>query len=285
LPLCGAGIYANAPHLRGACIQFPQPGVGATENTILAAVLADGETVIENAALEPETEELCRFLNLRGADIRRARGGRSRISGKKTLRPVRYRLGADRIVAGSYLLAGAACGGSIRFCNLPMEQLASLLAILSRMGVTVTQDGLLRAQGELLAAGDVVTAPYPGFPTDLQSPLLAALCLAQGESRICETVFENRFRTAEELRKMGASITVEGSCAKIQGRAMLRGADVCAPDLRGGAALVAVALAASGRSRIQGYDYIARGYEDICRDFQSLGAEIRLTDSGDKKVW
>ncbi|MCD8347953.1 MAG: UDP-N-acetylglucosamine 1-carboxyvinyltransferase [Lachnospiraceae bacterium] len=279
------GIYANAFHLHGACIQLPQPSVGATENTILAAVLADGETVIENAALEPETDELCRFLNLRGADIRRERGGRIRIIGKKKLEAVRYRLDADRIVAGSYLLAGAACGGTVHFRNLPAEQLAALLAILSRMGVAITEEGTLCAEGRLLAAGDVVTAPYPGFPTDLQSPLMAVLCVAQGVSQICETVFENRFRTAAELRKMGADITIEGSCARMKGTAALHGADVNAPDLRGGAALVAAALAAAGRSRIQGYDYIARGYEDICRDFQSLGADIRLTDDRDEKVW
>ncbi|MCD8335921.1 MAG: UDP-N-acetylglucosamine 1-carboxyvinyltransferase [Lachnospiraceae bacterium] len=282
---CGAGIYASVFHLKGACIRLPQPSVGATENTILAAVLAEGETVIENAALEPETEELCRFLSLRGADIRRECGGRIRISGKRTLKPVRYRLTADRIVAGSYLLAGAACGGEIHFCNLPAGQLLALLEILSRMGVAVGEDGTMRAQGNLLAAGNVVTAPYPGFPTDLQSPLMAALCFAQGESRICETMFENRFRTAAELRKMGAEILTEGSCARIQGTKALHGADVRAPDLRGGAALVAAALAAAGRTRIQGYNYIARGYEDICRDFQSLGADIRLADCRDEKVW
>ncbi|MCC8101012.1 MAG: UDP-N-acetylglucosamine 1-carboxyvinyltransferase [Clostridiales bacterium] len=280
-----SGIYANGSQMRGACIHLPQPSVGATENTVLAAVLAEGETVIGNAALEPETEELCRFLNLRGADIRREPDGRIRISGKKVLRPVRYRLDADRIVAGSYLLAGAACGGSIHFHNLPLSQLSALLAVLSRMGVTVTEDGVMRATGRRLAGGNVTTAPYPGFPTDLQSPLMAAFCLAQGTGQICETMFENRFRTAAELRKMGADITIEGNCALVKGNAVLYGADVCAPDLRGGAALVTAALAASGRSRIQGYGYIARGYENICRDFQGLGAEIRLVDDEDKRVW
>ncbi|MCD8073857.1 MAG: UDP-N-acetylglucosamine 1-carboxyvinyltransferase [Lachnospiraceae bacterium] len=280
------GIYASATRLRGAGIRLPQPSVGATENTILAAVLADGETVIENAALEPEIDELCRFLNLRGAKIRRERGRRIRIFGKQTLGPVRYRLDADRIVAGSYLLAGAACGGSIHFRNLPAEQLSALLAVLSRMGVQVAEDGRMCAGERPLAVENIATAPYPGFPTDLQSPLMAALGLARGESRIWERMFENRFRTAACLRKMGADITIEGSCARIKGTATLRGgAEVRAPDLRGGAALVTAALAASGRSRIEGYEYIARGYEDICRDFQSLGAEIRLTEDRDEKVW
>ncbi|MCD7735901.1 MAG: UDP-N-acetylglucosamine 1-carboxyvinyltransferase [Lachnospiraceae bacterium] len=269
-------IFARAEYLHGGEIHLAVPSVGATENSILAAVLADGETVIENAALEPEVEALCQFLNRRGADIARKTDGRIRIRGKRTLSPVRFRLNADRIVAGSYLLATAACGGGIRVRNLPVGELGALLQILEQMGVCVSRDGTVYAGGQIRAVDYVETAPYPGFPTDLQSPLMAALCLARGKSRIRETIFESRFKTAKQLRRMGARIVTDGSCAVIDGGGRLNGAELCTPDLRGGAALVAAALAASGRSTVSGYEYIARGYEDICRDFRSLGADISM---------
>ncbi|MCD7842699.1 MAG: UDP-N-acetylglucosamine 1-carboxyvinyltransferase [Lachnospiraceae bacterium] len=272
-------ICAEAPRLHGGSISLAMPSVGATENAILAAVCADGTTVIEHAAMEPEIEELCEFLRLRGAVILREEQRTIRITGTKKLLPLRYRLHADRIVAGSYLLAAAACGGCVRIHNFPFGQLDALLAVLKKMGTTIEEDGTVCASGPPAAADEVMTAPYPGFPTDLQSPLMAALCTAKGSSRIRETIFENRFLTAGELRKMGARIEIRGNLARIEGlgdAGRLCGACVTAPDLRGGAALVQAALAAHGRSRIDGYEYIARGYEDICRDYQSLGADLSL---------
>ncbi len=267
-------ICAEAPHLCGGSITLAVPSVGATENAILAAVCADGTTVIRHAALEPEVEELCDFLRARGAGISRDADQSLRICGVKTLSPVRFTLPADRIVAGSYLLAAASCGGCVRVRNLPFSQLEALLAVLKKMGTEISGDGIVHAELPLLAAGEVRTAPYPGFPTDLQSPLMSALSTAKGVSRIRETVFENRFHTAGQLNKMGARIRVSGNLARIEGIGRLHGATVEAQDLRGGAALVQAALTASGRTVLDGYEYIARGYEDICRDYRSLGADI-----------
>ncbi len=272
-------ICARADHLQGGSVTLAMPSVGATENAILAAVCADGVTVIHRAAMEPEVEELCDFLRARGARISREEDRSIRIHGVKTLSPVRHRLRADRIVAGSYLLAAASCGGCVCIRNLPSGQLDALYAVLRGMGVVIDADGTVRADLPLKAAEEVVTAPYPGFPTDLQSPLMAALCTAEGESRIRETVFENRFLTAVQLRNMGARIEIKGETARIEGVARLHGAAVNAPDLRGGAALVQAALAAAGRTTIYGYEYIARGYEDICRDYRTLGAEIHLMEN------
>ncbi|MCD7717561.1 MAG: UDP-N-acetylglucosamine 1-carboxyvinyltransferase [Lachnospiraceae bacterium] len=278
-PVIQKSICAEASRLHGGSISLAMPSVGATENAILAAVCAEGTTVIEHAAMEPEIEELCEFLRLRGAVISRDHQRTIRVTGTKKLLPLRYRLHADRIVAGSYLLAAAACGGCVRIHNFPFGQLDALLAVLKKMGTTIEEDGTVCASGPPAAADEVMTAPYPGFPTDLQSPLMAALCTAKGSSRIRETIFENRFLTAGELRKMGARIEIRGNLARIEGlgdAGRLCGACVTAPDLRGGAALVQAALAAHGRSRIDGYEYIARGYEDICRDYQSLGADLSL---------
>ncbi|MCD7745059.1 MAG: UDP-N-acetylglucosamine 1-carboxyvinyltransferase [Lachnospiraceae bacterium] len=269
-------IIAEASRLRGGTIRLAMPSVGATENSILAAVCAEGETRIENAALEPEVEELCAFLRLRGAEIMRNADGSIRIWGKRFLTPARYRLGADRVVAGSYLLAVAACGGCVRFHNLPSDQLRVPIEVFRFMGGTVEEDGTACVNARLRAVPYLETAAYPGFPTDLQSPLMAALCMAQGVSRIRERIFENRLNTAAQLNRMGARIATEGALARIEGPARLVGTDVRAPDLRGGAALAAAGLAACGRTVIDGYEYIARGYEDICRDFGRLGADIHL---------
>lgn len=270
-------IAASGAGLHGGRVRLRLPSVGATENLILAAVIGDGETVIEHAAREPEIDELCTFLNLRGAKIEREPDGSLRICGVKTLLPVTYRMRADRIVTGTYLLAAAATRGCIRIRNFPSGELDALLALLQRAG------GRIRAEGTRLgidmpdraaAVPYVETAPYPGYPTDLQSPLMAVCATADGESRICEAIFENRFRTAKELEKMGARIAVEGRCASITGVEQLHAAELCAPDLRGGAALVIAALTAGGTTVLSGTEYIERGYEDICRDLRSLGADI-----------
>lgn len=274
-------ITAEGVGLRGRTVSLALPSVGATENAILASVLARGRTVIQNAAREPEIDELCRFLKLRGAQIVRQEDGEIRIDGVQRLYPVRYRMRADRIVSGTYLLAAASAGGSVRICNFPHGELTSLLEVLHKIGVRIRIDGsslTAEAVGSLRALPHLETAPYPGFPTDLQSQLMAVLCRAEGRSCICEQIFENRFRTADALRKMGAEIRTEGRCAWITGVRQLRGAQLKATDLRGGAALVIAALGAKGDTFIGETAYIARGYENICRDLRLLGAKITCGD-------
>ena len=274
-------IHASCVRLSGTEIYLPLPSVGATENIILAAVLADGVTVIRNAAEEPEIHELCCFLNQRGACIRRETYGVIRICGVKSLKPVRYRMHADRIVTGTYMLAAACTGGCISIQNYPGGQLDALTGILRQMGVcTASCENMLtvKAQRSLKHVAYVETAPYPGFPTDLQSLLTAALCRADGISCICETMFERRFQAADGLRKMGACIQECGRCVMINGVMRMQAACVNAPDLRGGAALVLGALQAEGCSMIKNTEYIDRGYEDISRDLGNLGALIRSVD-------
>lgn len=276
----GDKILAWTGTLRGCRMVLSFPSVGATENAVLAAVLAEGETVIANAAQEPEIDELCSFLNLRGARIARREDGALQIRGVRRLKPVRYRMHADRIVAGTYLLAVAAAGGDVYIRNFPHGQLDAVLHVLREMGMSVSAKCMgLRVCGRAKhPVARVTTAPYPGFPTDLQSPLMAVLSGVKGRSCICEQIFESRFRTADELKKMGARILVDGNCAWIDGAPPLHGARLAAPDLRGGAALVIAALASRGRSVIGGTEYIERGYEDICRDLAGLGADIRMRD-------
>ena len=277
-------IMSHAQRLCGGEIYLSFPSVGATENTILAAVQADGETVLHNAAREPEIDELCAFLKLRGARIDRLADGSIRIDGGAHLRPVVWRLRADRIVTGTYLLAAMASGGRITVTNFPHGDLDALLDVLERMGGRMEKSGgsmCVAAERKLRAVPYVETAPYPGFPTDLQSPLMAVLCLAEGTSVICEKVFESRFRTVPELIKMGACIGIQENCACITGREWLSGAVLEAPDLRGGAALVIAAVCAHGCTVIRRTEYIERGYEDICRDFGKLGAKLRLMEDGE----
>lgn len=271
-------IIADAGNLHEGRVKLAIPSVGATENAILISVQVSGETVIENAAKEPEIDELCDFLVLRGADISRQKDGSIRIRGVQKLKAARYRMRPDRIVAGTYLLAAAATQGQIRIPDFPQQELGALLTVMCDMGVVVEcrDNGLeMTVKRPLKAIPYLETAPYPGFPTDLQSPLMAVLCRARGESCICETIFESRFRTAAELRKMGAHIIVNDRCARIEGVPGLTAAQLQTPDLRGGAALVIAALQANGRTVIRRTGYIERGYEDICRDLQKLGADIR----------
>lgn len=279
----GETIRAWTDGLRGNEVSLAYPSVGATENTILAAVAAKGGTVIRNAAREPEVDELCAFLRHRGASIRRDEDGSIRIEGDKALGPASYRMKADRIVSGTYLLAVSSTGGRVRLANESGDTLGALLETLSRMGAvcSVDENGVsVSASGRLKPVAYLETAPYPGFPTDLQSPLLAALSRAGGESRICETVFEQRFGTVYELLKFGARIETRGRCAYITGVPKLYGTTAVAPDLRGGAALVLAALQAEGRTAIRNTGYIARGYEDIARDLSHLGADIRWAEDG-----
>ena len=272
------GLLLRAKKLKGSVIEFPFPSVGATENAILAAVLAEGVTVIRGCAAEPEIEELCRFLTGKGARIFGAGGTQITVLGVKDLKDSVYRLMPDRIVAGTYLLAAAGTRGRILLKEAPGEHMVFLLKTLSLAGARITvEEGriLMDAQRACLPVKRLVTAPYPGFPTDLQSQMMVFLSRAEGVSRIEEKMFEKRFQIVGELRGMGADIRTQKDCAVIRGVEKLHGSVVRAKELRGGAALVSAALMAEGRTVLSGMEYIRRGYEDIVRDYTQLGADIR----------
>ncbi len=262
--------------LRGGEIDLAYPSVGATENLILAAVNARGNTVIRNAAREPEIIDLQNFLNTLGARVEGAGSPLVRIRGVRELGGGSYSVFPDRIVAGTFLFAAAITGGSVTVENVLPQHLKALLGLLEGAGVRVkiSESDVSVTAGRLRAIPRVVTGPYPGFPTDLQAPLLACLTLARGSSTVIEHVFKGRFHHVPELRRMGAQISLRGHRAVIDGVASLKGAAVRAADLRAGAALVLAALAAKGESRIAGVHHIERGYEELPGALRSLGADI-----------
>ena len=274
------GFCARAGRLHGAVHELPFVSVGVTENLVLAAVLAEGETVIHPAAREPEIQALCEFLVSAGGKIEGAGTDRLVIDGVKKLHPVRFRVPADRIVAGTWLAACLCAGGRVFLEDAPCGQMESVLACAENLGVNLRRlpEGLLvegRACKGLKEA--LVTAVYPGFPTDLQSLFMAVIAFSGHGGRIEETVFENRFRIVQELQKMGADIRVEGNRATVRGGRKLHNTIVEAKELRGGAALVVAALAAEGTGIVTNRHFIDRGYEDIARSLRDLGAEIELT--------
>lgn len=281
----GARICVKAADLLAAAVHLPYPSVGATENGILTAVGARGVTVLEGCAREPEIVELVHFLRKMGVCIRGEGTSRIEVEGQKTLTPVQYRVGADRIAAGTYLAAAMCAGGDVRLCGMNACGMEPVLPVLRSLGAVITQEkDALRLQMRGRPKGGVFrqdaplkTAPFPGFPTDMQSLLLAVFAVADGENCMEETVFEGRFAAAKQLLKFGAEILVEGNRVCVAGVSSLQGASVHAPDLRGGAALVAAALAANGCSQISGYEHIARGYEDICGSLRLLGADICIS--------
>ncbi len=271
-------LLCKAEHLRGKAIHLDFPSVGATENLLLAAAMADGETVISNAAKEPEIEDLASFLNNMGADICGAGTSTIKIVGQKHLTPGEYTVMPDRIVAATYLCAAAATGGSVTVTHMRPQQISAILSILSDCGcvISATEDTVsLKAPNRLVAPGAIKTMPYPGFPTDAQSLLLAMLCCAQGTSIITETIFESRFKPVPELCRMGAKINVDGRVAVICGVESLSGAQISAADLRGGASLVIAALSAEGTTEINTPEFIDRGYENFEKNLAQLGADIK----------
>lgn len=273
------GFSAKSARLQGTVFRLPFVSVGVTENLLLAAVLAEGLTVIEPAAREPEIQALCGFLNLAGARIEGIGSSRLAIHGVDRLAPVRYRVPADRIVAGTYMCAGMCTGGTVFLRDAPVQDMDSVLECARQMGASVEcgPDGLLvegRACGKM--QGVLRTGCYPAFPTDMQSPFMVVMALSGQPGQIEETVFENRFRIVPELVKMGADISVHGNTAYIGGTGKLHGEIVRAEELRGGAALVVAALAAEGTSIITNRHYIDRGYEDIVFHLRELGAGIEL---------
>jgi len=273
-------IYAEAKKLKGADIHLDFPSVGATENLMLAGVLAQGQTILRNVAKEPEIVDLQNFLNKMGANIKGAGTDTIKIEGVKAenLHNVReYIVIPDRIAAGTYLTAAAITRGNITLTNVVPEHVEPVLAKLRETGCKITCQGekiQLDANQHLKAIESLRTLPYPGFPTDMQAPMMALLTTVEGTSVLTETVFENRFKHAEELRRMGAHITINGSTAIIRGVKKLMGAIVEAKDLRAGAALVVAALAADGETRIYGVNYVERGYDKLEKNLASLGASI-----------
>lgn len=274
----GGYIECEADRLVGADILLDFPSVGATENIILAAVKAEGITVIRNAAKEPEIVDLQNFLNAMGANVRGAGGGTVVIEGVKRLHGVEYTPIGDRIEAGTYLIAAAICGGEIEINGVPPENIAALLHKLRENGCKIHTKNdkiILASSGKLKSVDLVETMPFPGFPTDLQAQYSALCCTAKGTTLVVENLFETRYKYAAELKRMGADVTVRGRTAVIRGVEKLHGAKVTASDLRGGAALVVAALGAEGQSTVIDLSYIDRGYADFEYKLKKLGAKIR----------
>lgn len=280
-------VVAEVPggRLKGDRIFLRVPSVGATENLMMAASLAEGVTVIENAAEEPEIVDLANFLNAMGADVRGAGTGVIRITGVEHLHGANHTIIPDRIEAGSYLLAGAITGSTVRVTNCIADHLRSVLDKIVESGATVEVDEVANTVtvhgAEKIRPVDVKTLPYPGFPTDMQSQFMAYMTVAEGTCQFTETIFENRFMHVDELRKMGANIQAEGRNAFITGVPTLHGAAVRATDLRAGAALIIAGLAAEGKTTVSDLYHLDRGYEDLIGKFQSLGADIRRIDDGE----
>ncbi|MFY9189361.1 MAG: UDP-N-acetylglucosamine 1-carboxyvinyltransferase [bacterium] len=273
-------MKAQSKHLTGAKYYVSRASVGATINTMLAAVLADGTTVLENAAREPEVVDLANLLSAMGARIRGAGMDVIRIEGVDRLHGTEHEIIPDRIEVGSYLILGAMTGGEVVVENAMGEHLRSVLASLEAIGVKVEESttAIRVSRGDKLTPLNIATQQYPGFPTDLQAPFSVLLTQADGVSTVRETIFDGRFKYVDELRRMGADIQVERDTAIITGPVGLTGAPVEATDLRGGMALVIGALAAEGRSEVIGLEHIDRGYENLEQKLRDLGASAqRLT--------
>ena len=271
-------IDAQAENLVGTHIYLDCPSVGATINIMMAACMAEGKTIIENPAKEPHIVDVANFLNSMGANIKGAGTDAIRIRGVEALHGAEYSIIPDQIEAGTYMAAAAATRGDVLVKNVTPKHLESITAKLMEMGVTVVEyDDAVRVRCDgPLSKCNVKTMPHPGFPTDMQPQIAALLSIAQGTSILNESVWENRFRYVEELKRMGAQITVEGKSAIIEGVEYLKGAPVRATDLRAGAAMIIAGLAAHGVTKIEDIEHIQRGYEDIVEKFVGLGADMYL---------
>lgn len=262
--------------LKGAQIYLDFPSVGATENVLMAASLAEGRTVLENAAEEPEIVDLATYLNSMGANIRGAGTNVIRIEGAKELHGANHSVIPDRIEAGTFMVGAAMTGGNVYVENALSEHLKPLVAKLKEVGATVEEDidGIRVIGHKPLRPADIKTLPYPGFPTDMQAQFMALTTICQGTSVITETVFENRFMHVDEFKRMGAKIRIEGRSAIVEGVPHLKGADVNATDLRAGAALVLAGLVAEGETKVGYLYHIDRGYDNLVQKLQRLGADI-----------
>ena len=277
-------VHAAADRLRGRRIYLDFPSVGATENLMMAAALARGETIIENTAREPEIENLAAVLRTMGVPIEMEGTGCVRIKGVDEVQPGRERVIPDRIEACTYILAGVMTGGEITVCDVVPAHIDALLAKLEEAGArfAVRKGEVTVFPVERLQSVSLKTMPYPGFPTDLQPQMTAALALAGGVSMVEESVFQARFLYAEELNRMGADIRIKGDTAIINGVRRLDGASVRATDLRAGAALILAGLSASGETRIEDMVHVWRGYEAIDRKLRGLGASVSLEEGTER---
>jgi UDP-N-acetylglucosamine 1-carboxyvinyltransferase len=278
----GGYVLADAPKgLKGAEIFFPKVSVGATHTALMAAVLADGKTVIHNAAREPEITDLADLLNKMGAKIKGAGTGTIEIKGVGRLHGARHSVLPDRIETGTYAMAVAMTGGDVVLENARIDLLKAAFDILKRTGVTIEEapNGVRVARnGTGLSAVDITTEPFPGFPTDLQAQFMALMCKADGVSHIRETIFENRFMHVQELARLGAHIKLDGDMAIVEGVNALKGAQVMATDLRASVAMVIAGLAAEGETMVHRVYHLDRGFEALEKKLQRCGAQVeRIT--------
>ena len=279
-------VILNAEKLTGAHIYFDIVTVGATINAMLASVLAEGMTVIENAAKEPHIVDLANFLNAMGADIMGAGTDVIKVRGVKRLHSATHSIIPDQIEAGTYMVAAAATRGDVLVRGVIPKHLESITSKLMSIGVSVTEyDEAIRVVGDKpYKKANVKTMPHPGFPTDMQPQIAVLLCLAEGTSLLTEGVWDNRFRYVDELRRMGAQISVDGRVAIIEGISHFSGAPVKATDLRAGAAMIIAGLAATGTTEIEDVRYVERGYENIEGKLRALGADIKKITIPDQAV-
>ena len=272
-------MTAKAKKLKGAKIYLDFPSVGATENILMAAVLAEGQTIVENCAIEPEIVDLANFLNSAGADIRGAGTDTVKINGVKYMKGTDHTVIPDRIEAGTYMVAAAITRGDLHLTNVVTDHIKPVTAKLKEVNMKVedTPEGVrvYHTGGDQVIASDIKTLPYPGFPTDMQAPFMSLLATAAGTSIITESIFENRFMQVGELKRMGADIKIESRSAIVEGVTRLTGAQVRATDLRAGAALVLAALQAEGSTEISDIYHIDRGYQDLDVQLNKLGADIK----------
>ncbi|MFT9496650.1 UDP-N-acetylglucosamine 1-carboxyvinyltransferase [Anaerosolibacter sp.] len=273
-------VEASADRLIGSKVYLDFPSVGATENIMMAATMAEGTTIIENVAEEPEIVDLANFLNSLGAKIKGAGTDTIKIQGVKELGGSRHTVIPDRIEAGTFMIAAALTGGDVTVLNALPDHLKPITAKLRECGMTIDEfdDNIrVRANGKSLST-DIKTLPYPGFPTDMQAQFMSLLTVAQGTSVVIETVFENRFMHVDELKRMGANIKIEGRSAVVQGVDRLQGAQVKATDLRAGAALILAGMVADGPTEISDIYHVDRGYVEIEEKLRALGAKIQRTE-------
>ena len=273
-------IRCSCDKIKGANIDLDFPSVGATENIILATVLAEGKTTITNAAREPEIVDMIKMLKKMGANISGEGTNVIEINGVKELKSVKYRVMPDRIEAGTFLCAGAITKGKVKISNVIPEQIVPIISKLEEAGckLTVEKNAVLIENSKRLKAVEIKTMPYPGFPTDMQSIFGAILAVAKGTSIITETIFENRFKYLTELKRMGAKNQQEGNVAIITGVKRLAGTSINSTDLRGGASLVLAGLQAKGITKVNNIEYILRGYENFDKKLNKLGANIQIEE-------
>lgn len=281
----GGHIYLECPQgLKGTVISLSFPSVGATENVLIAACTAKGTTTLVNAAREPEISDLADFLNRCGARITGAGEGIITIEGVSSLHGAQHYVIPDRIAAASYMLAAAMTHGNVTLQNIIPAHLGPVTALLQESGCDIRVNGKqlnISAPAQLKAMPTVRTMPYPGFPTDVQAPIMAACCIAEGTTVVIETIFESRFRHVPELCRFGADILVDGRIAVVKGVSRLHAATVSAPDLRGGVALVLAGLAAQGQTTVRELQHIDRGYESLAEELNRLGACVRRVNNED----